>query len=238
MLEAQSFWLSSARSRLLRRAAIARRQSVLDLGAGYGLVTAELARRCGGRVVGLDREFSALAAFKPPDRTGLACGLAASLPFPDCSFDLVFSQCALMWMDAPAVIREIHRVMKPGGVLAAVEPDYGGMIEYPEAIALGPLWQAGLEASGADPCLGRKLPGLLAECGLNHRVELIPEIHPPAAERYSLLAGLPLSAKQLLRLKKAELAEQSLRENKIPAVVHLPFFLVIAVKGELTSLAG
>ncbi len=60
-----------------------------------------------------------------------------------------------------SAIKEIYRVLQPKGMLVAIEPDYGGMIEYPPEIATGDLWIAALSRAGADPCIGRKLPSIL-----------------------------------------------------------------------------
>ena len=62
LLRRQAAWLAPARARLLRRVAVARRRSVLDLGGGYGAVTGELVRRAGGTVVALDHTLEALQA--------------------------------------------------------------------------------------------------------------------------------------------------------------------------------
>ncbi|MDF1513348.1 MAG: hypothetical protein P1S60_06020, partial [Anaerolineae bacterium] len=51
LLVEQAEWLAPARRQLLRRAAIARRARVLDLGAGYCTVTPELVRRSDGQVI-------------------------------------------------------------------------------------------------------------------------------------------------------------------------------------------
>ena len=79
------------------------------------------------------------------------CGRAEQLPLADGTFDLVFCQFALVWLDGPAVAREVFRVLQPGGVLAAIEPDYGGMIEHPPEIATRDLWMAALAAPGPNP---------------------------------------------------------------------------------------
>ena len=62
LLRQQAAWLAPARARLFRRVQIAQRQRVLDLACGYGTVTGELVRRCGGSVTALDCNPEALAA--------------------------------------------------------------------------------------------------------------------------------------------------------------------------------
>jgi SAM-dependent methyltransferase len=227
LLDQQAAWLASARSRMLRRVEIARRRRVLDLACGPGAVTEELARRSGGKVVAIDVSRAALT-----DRPQCFSGSqplranAENLPLADGSMDLVFCQFALMWMDATAAVKEIRRVLAPGGALAAIEPDYGGMIEHPPEIALRDLWIAALERAGADPRMGRKLPSLLAKAGLKVRVDLPDRLEPPLHGRFELLRGLPLTDEERASLEKAEQADTALGEA--PRTAHLPLFFITA----------
>jgi SAM-dependent methyltransferase len=229
LLRQQSAWLAPARARLLRRARIARRRRVLDLACGTGAVTGELVRRCGGTVVALDRNLRALSAAEErfAGAVGL-CGNAARLPFAQGSFDLVFCQFALMWLDARVVIEEVRRVLQPGGLLVAVEPDYGGMIEYPPGIATRELWLVALARAGADPQIGRKLPGLAAAAGFRVRVDLLERAGLPASARLDLLRGLPLTDTEKESLRRIERADAACADGD--RVVHLPMFLVTAEK--------
>jgi SAM-dependent methyltransferase len=227
LLEQQAAWLAPARTRLLRRAGIARRRSILDLGCGRGAVTAELVRRGGGRVVALDCNPEAFDGSAPRFAGATAiCASAEQLPLADGAFDLVFCQFALLWLDVPAAVGEIRRVLAPGGALAALEPDYGGMIEYPPEIATRDLWLAGLGRAGADPCVGRKLPGILAAAGFAVHVDLLGRLLPPSRVRFDLLGGLPLSDEENARRRQAEQADAGLDDSL--RVVHLPMFSILA----------
>lgn len=53
----------------------------------------------------------------------------------------------------------------------AIEPDYGGMLEWPEGVGLKEVWIAALTRVGADPRWGGKLPGVLARGAIHVRVE-------------------------------------------------------------------
>jgi arsenite methyltransferase len=231
LLRHQAHWLAPARARLLRRVAIARRRSVLDLGAGRGAVTGELVRRCGGRVTALDYATNALREEAELFAGALrVCGDATRLPFADSAFDLVFCQCALMWIvPAEAAVGEIRRVLQTGGVLVALEPDYGGMVEHPPAVATRNLWLAALTRTGADPLNGRKLPGLLETRGFDVRVDLLPELLPPELARFDLLRGLPLTEEEQKALRRSE-EKDAVMSSEWLKVVHLPFFLVTAIK--------
>jgi SAM-dependent methyltransferase len=227
LLRQQAAWLAPARARLLRRAEIARRRRVLDLACGPGTVVAELVHRSGGSVVAIDCSRIALAA-QPERLAGAAavCGRAERLPFADGAFDLVFCQFALMWLDVAAVVREVRRVLAPGGALAAIEPDYGGLIEHPPEIALGELWLAALARAGADPCVGRKLPALLGAAGFDVSVHLLDQLVPPSPLRFELLGGLPLVESERAALERIQRIDA--RQGDSPRVVHLPLFLVTA----------
>jgi len=233
MLAQQAEWLAPARGRLFRQVGIARRKRVLDLGAGYGAVTGELARRAGGPVVALDLAVTALkegaAVFGGAARTG---GDARRLPFTDVAFDLVFTQLTLLWVQpVPRALDEIHRVLRPGGALVALEPDYGGMIEYPPEIAARELWLSALERAGANPLIGRALPGLLAARGFTVSVGFFESLYAPSPARFDFLRDLPLTAAEALALESIEM-EALARRSPWAQIAHLPFFLVTALKPE------
>lgn len=102
--------------------------AALDIGCGSGGITAALARDHGAaRVVGVDVEAPVCAAAR---RRVAAAGLAARveirqvapgpLPFPDESFDLVFSKDSIVHIaDKEALARDVFRLLRPGGWFAA-----------------------------------------------------------------------------------------------------------------------
>jgi SAM-dependent methyltransferase len=95
---------------------------VLDVACGTGVLTRAAATRAGasGSVTGLDLSprMLAIAARVSPKLTWQE-GDAQALPFPDNSFDAVVSQFGLMFVpNAPLALREMMRVLKPGGHLA------------------------------------------------------------------------------------------------------------------------
>lgn len=97
---------------------------VLDVATGTGLVAAELSRRYGCRVVGLDRSADMLseASRRNGSIAGLVSGRAERLPFADGTFDHVTFTYLLRYVDDPAAtVSELSRVLKAGGRLAALE---------------------------------------------------------------------------------------------------------------------
>jgi demethylmenaquinone methyltransferase/2-methoxy-6-polyprenyl-1,4-benzoquinol methylase len=102
---------------------------VLDVATGTAAVAIELARRTGCRVVGLDQSVEMLAAGRQrvetaglADRIQLVEGSAEQLPFEDGSFDALTFTYLLRYVEEPeAALRELARVVRPGGRVAALE---------------------------------------------------------------------------------------------------------------------
>ncbi|PZM94577.1 MAG: demethylmenaquinone methyltransferase [Actinobacteria bacterium] len=97
-------------------------ERVLDVGAGTGVSTEELARG-GVWAVGLDLSLGMLRAGRRvrPD-VPLLAGDALALPFPDATFDAVTISFALRnVVDPDAALRELARVTRPGGRLVVCE---------------------------------------------------------------------------------------------------------------------
>jgi SAM-dependent methyltransferase len=225
VLEAQDAALAPMRSRIFRRIGIAHRSQVLDLGAGRGVVTGELKRRSRGTVVALDRE--PIVAEAPADEHVVAD--AADMPFEAGRFDLVYAQYVFLWNDADArrrIAEEIARVLAKDGVLLAVEPDWGGALEHPEAIAIAPLVSAAIARAGGEPDVGRRLPSELREAGFEVRVEMAPEIEAPAAARFAALSGLLFTDAERAAALAAEDKDRELREGE--KLVHVPQLFVTA----------
>jgi demethylmenaquinone methyltransferase/2-methoxy-6-polyprenyl-1,4-benzoquinol methylase len=114
---------------LVSRIAAGPDDEVLDVATGTAAVAIELARRSGCRVVGLDQSPEMLAAGRQRveaaglgDRIRLVEGSADKLPFADSSFDALTFTYLLRYVDDPeATLRELARVVRPGGTLAALE---------------------------------------------------------------------------------------------------------------------
>lgn len=133
---------------LATAAAIASHHSVLDVGSGLGGPARCLASRFGCRVTGLDlTDEYCQAASLLSERTGLAHlvrfeqGDALHMPFPDASFDVVWTEHVAMNIeDKPSLYREMSRVLKPGGTLAIYDvcAGPGGPVHFPVPWARSP----------------------------------------------------------------------------------------------------
>lgn len=97
-----------------------RPRTVLDLGAGTGLLTAVI-RAAGHEVVAVDPAppmLAELAARLPDVRT--VVGAAEQVPLADSTVDAVVSGQAAHWFDPPAAAAEMRRLLRPGGVVGFV----------------------------------------------------------------------------------------------------------------------
>ena len=170
---AQAEWTAPMRRHLYRKAVLRRKSAVLDAGCGTGEVTAEIAGLTGGSVTGVDSEarFVEYASGQHPG-IEFTCADCEDLPFDDGTFDLVTFHFLLMWVSKPAlVVKEMTRVLEPGGILlACAEPDYGGRVEYPENPGFTSALDSSLAGKGADIRIGRRLGVLFREAGLGVEV--------------------------------------------------------------------
>jgi len=134
-------------------------QRVLDVATGTGLVAHELADR-GADVVGLDQSEAMLAVARERlgDRVTFVRGEAERLPFADAEFDaLTFTYLLRYVDDRAATMRELARVVRPGGRI--------GMVEFgvPAAAPLRALWR--VHTRVGLPLIGRLVSPAWLEVG-------------------------------------------------------------------------
>jgi SAM-dependent methyltransferase len=151
--------------------------TVLDLGCGTGVVSRTIARRAGflGRVSGIDRSpYLAAAATHLAKEAGLGAvvefcvGDSHSLNYRDAVFDAVVAHTLISHVEDPlAVVKEIARVVKPGGKVGIFDGDYAsltlGTVDPGKGKALDDTI---IDALVTNPRVMREMPRLLREAGL------------------------------------------------------------------------
>jgi demethylmenaquinone methyltransferase/2-methoxy-6-polyprenyl-1,4-benzoquinol methylase len=130
-------------------------QRILDVASGTGMVAFALAQRADCEVVGIDQSEAMLGAARSrlagaadlAERVSFVSGQAERLPFADGEFDALSFTYLLRYVDdRAATMRELARVVRPGGRI--------GMVEFavPEPGVLRALWRVhtrvGLPAAG------------------------------------------------------------------------------------------
>jgi len=133
--------------------------TVLDVATGTGAVVRELLAQKGCTVVALDQspEMLAEARRRLPADVTLIEARAEQLPFPDGAFDALTFTYLLRYVDDPgAVLRELARVVRPGGTVAGLE------FAVPHGV-WRPLWE--LYVRVGLPGAGRALSRGWAEVG-------------------------------------------------------------------------
>jgi len=147
-------------------------QTVLDVGCGPGALTAELVRRVGAaNVDAVDPapQFVAAVRGRLPG-VDAQVGRAEELPYVDTRFDAALAQLVLHFVtEADATAREMRRVVRPGGVVAACVWDF-----HEGMTMLRAFWDAALAIDPEAPDEARTRPfgrdGEIAE--LFERAEL------------------------------------------------------------------
>lgn len=109
---------------------------MLDAGCGSGVILSELAGSF-GRVLGLDLAFGMLSGIeRGAPTTRVLLGDMRAIPLPDRSVDVAICRGSLCHVDdMPAAVRELERILEPGGVLVVSEPSTDSLaLRVPRAI--------------------------------------------------------------------------------------------------------
>jgi SAM-dependent methyltransferase len=217
-------------------AGVAAGQRALDVGCGSGMLTAELAARLGpGSVVAIDpsERFVEDVRGRFPG-VDVRQGVAEELPFGDGEFDAALAQLVVHFMRDPlAGLREMARVTRPGGAVAASVWDMAG-----GRAPISPFWRA---AVAVDPSArsetavvgGRAghLQALFAEAGLEDVREVAQQSvveHPTFEEWWEpFTLGVGPAGSHLVGLDEERRAavEERCREMLGDGPVSMPAFV-------------
>lgn len=202
---------------LARRFGFDRVGDVLDVGSGHGHWGQTLLKvlPTDARLTGVDREAAWTEQAQAraeglgiADRADYLTGEAEHLPFPDGSFDLVTCQTVLIHVaDVAAAIKEMIRVLRPGGRLVVAEPNNatGELVKN----SVTSTWsvdrrlrlarfqmtcEAGKAALGlGDNSVGDEVPHLFAAAGLEeitaHLADKVASVFPPYDEEAQMLVA-------------------------------------------------
>ena len=122
----KSFFSEVVREKALSVAGVEKGRIAADIGAGTGFITEGLLRK-GLQVIAVDRSEAMLAEMKKKfESSGIdyRVGDAEKLPIPDGAVDYVFANMCLHHVESPIkAIKEMVRVLKPGGKLVVTDLD-------------------------------------------------------------------------------------------------------------------
>lgn len=182
---------------------------LLDCGCGVGSITLDLAELVApGVTVGVDLDDAQLAlardaaAARGLDTTRFEVGSVYELPFAEASFDVALAHTVLFHLSDPLrALKELRRVLAPGGIVAVADDHYGTWVVSPEDSALRRIMTEiapkVIAASGGNPYYSHNLRRLLLEAGFS-RVEGFAV----AAEHYGTLAETRRYARVVTRLMR------------------------------------
>ncbi len=179
-------WAAETES-LIARAGFTAGAHILDLGAGPGLTTQRLAKAVtpGGRVTAIERSQRFVQVIESTGRediTALHCEVQ-EIPLDDASVDGAFARWLLCFIGDPTpVVREVARVIRPGGRFAVMDYyNYLGIALQPPSRRFKRTFEAVYQSfknHGGDLDVGGKLPSVLQQSGFE-LCDLIP-IHRAA----------------------------------------------------------
>ena len=144
---------------------------LLDIGCGPGTITSELADLVApGRVLGIDRSAEVIAAATADHpKIDFAVGDMYALDLADGLFDVVHAHQVLQHVpDQVSALRELRRILRPGGILAARDSIYASKAWSPDDLLLtrwNDLYHQIARRDGGEPDAGRYLLDWVTEAG-------------------------------------------------------------------------
>ena len=201
--------LADRRDRVLDGAAIEPGDTVVDVGAGTGLLTLGAVERVGpaGEVLAVDISVDALEQLRThtsAPNISYFVGSADVLPLPDASVDAVVTRSVLIYVDDKAEAAcEFARVLRSGGRASLFEPINSRNLRLTDALDFSPLGELGdrlralndeFYGNADDPMLNfdeSDLERSFCDAGLDVDVELGLDEDELAADRYLDQVGAP-----------------------------------------------
>ncbi len=174
------------RRRFLRFCGVRPGSRVLEVGSGTGVLTRDVAAAVGprGRVVGIDPSRVLISAARRlardrglGSRIDFRVGNGARLALPANRFDCALAMTVLLHVpNSAAIVGELARVTKAGGVVGVQDQDLGALVlDHPDRVLTRRILDGVAARTVVDPWSGRGLVGKLIAAGLT-RVRLMTEV--------------------------------------------------------------
>jgi ubiquinone/menaquinone biosynthesis C-methylase UbiE len=171
-------WRTAENSAGFLLAHLAPGRDLLDVGCGPGTITTDLAQRVApGKVFGIDLSLDVITTARQlQSETGEQIvifdeGNVYDLSFADASFDIVYAHQVLQHLGDPvAALREMRRVLRPDGIVAVRDSDYGAFAWAPDDPKLDrwmQIYQQLTTRNNAVANAGRYLPTWIRQSGFD-----------------------------------------------------------------------
>lgn len=199
--------------------------NLLDCGCGPGTITVGLAQAIpSGHVTGIDIAESQIelarerSAELELSNTTFETASVYELPYPDNQFDAVFGHAIMEHMQNPVtVLKEMHRVLKPGGIVGVRSPDLGTAMYAPADDKIDKMIEILTKLRGKNSFIGRRLRALVHEAGFINTVGTASvESHgttEATRSRASIMADEFSSLKTVEAITQAGLADAAFMER-------------------------
>lgn len=232
-----AFFQRVAGERLLERLQYFKLQpsDILDLGCGTGHFTRELSRRYpSAKVIGADLAEGMIDFCRArSNQEDYVCADALKLPFESNSFDFVFSNLTIQWVEElPQLFQELNRVLKPEGLLlfTTLGPDtlyelkqsWAAVNDYQHVnnfIDMHHVGDAMLSARLSDPVVDNE-PVVI---GYNRAIELMRDLKNIGAHNIDSSRNHGLTSPRQLRKLEQEYSKFKMDDGQLPATYELVY---------------
>lgn len=222
---------------------------VLDVACGHGVRTRLIAENFPhSKVTGVDlsedlisdaRAFVAESTAR--DRVCFETGDAHLLNYPNASFDFIYTRLFMMHLAKPmSVLKELHRVLKPGGVILIEDADRDFMKFYPTPKGWRGYWNDVMDAQcrlGGDPNVGTKLSSYLKSTNF---VSVKTELQPYVFEgdftqnvAVELLYNLNEYCEEPVKSRGKKLIDELIELSKQPEAMFYHIWCVVSGRKEV-----
>lgn len=208
---------------------------ILDLGCGTGHFTRELSRRYpSAKVIGADLAEGMIDFCRArSNQEDYVCADALKLPFESNSFDFVFSNLTIQWVEElPQLFQELNRVLKPEGLLlfTTLGPDtlyelkqsWAAVNDYQHVnnfIDMHHVGDAMLSARLSDPVVDNE-PVVI---GYNRAIELMRDLKNIGAHNIDSSRNHGLTSPRQLRKLEQEYSKFKMDDGQLPATYELVY---------------